>query len=96
MTIPKLLTKAQHTRLTKKNLSFLTLAIQEQQDDLIVEAGFLDKVDLTNPYMTPHLNEYKDTIKSTTCEVKLAFREYLRDKKLIYKAYQRYLAKRKK
>ena len=95
MTIPKLLTKAQHTRLTKKNLSFLIQSIQDQQGDLTIEAEFLNKIDLTNPYMLVHLSEYKDTIKSTTCEVKLAFRDFNKDKKLIDKAYQRYLDKKK-
>jgi len=90
MKIPFKITKAQATALHKKNYKYLTDEINGQHGDLMVEADCC-KSDTRELQVT--FAEVLETMKSWTKDVKVAFRDYLKDKAKIEKSFQRGIKK---
>ncbi len=96
MKIPSKITKREHTTLSKKNFKCLMGVIADVNNDLLLEANFLnDDWDPNNKFMDKMANENKDTVNFWHKETKVAFREFKRDKIKIDKAYKNYLDSKK-
>lgn len=82
--------------MSKKNFKWLVGTISDVNNDLMVEANFLnDNWDVNNKYMEKSANENKDTIAFWHKDTKVAFREFKSDKVKIERAYAKYIESEK-
>ena len=87
MKIASRIDKRTHTKLSKLNAKYLRQEIESTLSDLMLEANFLiENWDPENKFMDSMSEEHVDTIKSWQKDVKLAFREFKRDKIKLDKA----------
>lgn len=85
--IPSKIDKRTHTKLSKQNAKYLLQEIESTLYDLKLEAEWvIDNWDTDNKFMDKMSNEHVDTINSWNKDVKLAFREFKRDKIKLNKA----------
>ena len=81
MKIASKIDKRTHTRLSKTNAKYLIQEIENALHDLKIEAEILiDDWNPENKFMDEMSKRHIDTINSYQKEIKLAFREFKRDK----------------
>lgn len=79
--IPSKIDKRTHTKLSKLNAKYLRQEIESTLSDLMIEADWLvDDWNTENKFMDEMSKEYVKTISYWQRDVKVAFREFKRDK----------------
>jgi len=86
MLIPTKITKRQATALHKKNMKYLMDDITGQHGDILLEAAAFKDDDRDSKIQ---LAEMRTTLDYWHKEVKKGFKDFVRDKARIEKAYQR-------
>lgn len=92
MKIPTKINRATYTRLNKHNLKDLMIDINDQHNDLTIEANCLaEAATHPNKYEEVHLNIWKESVAYWHKEVKGGFRVFRSNRAKIQKAHDKFL-----